>query len=55
MLFSQVLQIAIPVNNKITPPDFVIAGVYFLKLFENAPPDTPVTTQDHGLQFSDPV
>ena len=33
--WSWPVKIAIPVNNKITPPDFVIAGVYFLKLFEN--------------------
>ena len=29
------VKIAIPVNNKIIPPVFVIAEVYFLKPFEN--------------------
>jgi len=29
------LKIAIPVNNKMAPPTFVIAEVYFLKPFEN--------------------
>ncbi len=29
------VKIAIPVNNKITPPAFVIVDVYFLKPFEN--------------------
>ena len=29
------VKIAIPVNNKIAPPTFVISDMYFLKLFEN--------------------
>ena len=29
------VKIAIPVNNKIAPPIFVIVEVYFLKSFEN--------------------
>ena len=29
------VKIAIPVNNKIVPPIFVIIDMYFLKLFEN--------------------
>ena len=29
------VKIAIPVNNKIVPPTFVMIGMYFLKLSEN--------------------
>ena len=29
------VKIAIPVNNKIVPPTFVMIDIYFLKLFEN--------------------
>ena len=29
------VKIAIPVNNKIVPPTFVMTDIYFLKLFEN--------------------
>ena len=29
------VKIAIPVNNKIVPPTFVMIGIYFLKLYEN--------------------
>ena len=35
IICNLLVKIAIPVNNKIVPPNFVITDIYFLKFFEN--------------------